>query len=57
MKTNAEIYFEEKMQNPEFRALYTLSKEKIILEFMLEKLIENKGRTMIRFRKNGICLF
>ena len=41
MKTNAEVYLEEKMKDPEFRAIYALSKEKVHIEFMLEKLIED----------------
>ncbi len=41
MKTNAEIYFEEQMKNPEFRVNYSFAREKFKLEFMLEKLIEN----------------
>ena len=41
MKTNAEIYFEEKMKNPEFRAYYALAREKTRLEFLVEKLIED----------------
>ena len=41
MKTNAEIYFDEKMKNPEFRAYYALAKEKTKLEFLIEKLIED----------------
>ena len=40
MKTNAEIYYEEKMKSPEYRANYVLAKEKAKLEFMMEKLIE-----------------
>jgi hypothetical protein len=40
MKTNAEIYFDEKMKNPEFRAFYALAREKTRLEFLMEKLIE-----------------
>jgi len=41
MKTNAEIYLKVKMKDPEFRAQYALSKEKVHLEFVLEKLIED----------------
>ena len=41
MKTNAEVYLEEKMKDPEFRAIYALSKEKVHVKFMLEKLIED----------------
>ena len=41
MKTNAEIYFEKQMKNPEFRVNYSFAREKFKLEFMLEKLIEN----------------
>lgn len=41
MKTNAEVYFEEKMKNPEFRAHYALAREKSKLEFLIEKLIED----------------
>ncbi|MBM2816215.1 MAG: hypothetical protein HW421_2977 [Ignavibacteria bacterium] len=41
MKTNAEMYFDEKTKNPEFRAYYTLAREKTKLEFLIEKLIED----------------
>ncbi|MBM2817003.1 MAG: hypothetical protein HW421_3765 [Ignavibacteria bacterium] len=41
MKTNAEIYFDEKMKNPEFRAFYALAREKTNLECLIEKLIED----------------
>ena len=41
MKTNAEIYFDEQMKDPEFRAYYSLAKEKVKLEFLIEKLTED----------------
>jgi hypothetical protein len=41
MKTNAEIYFDKKMKNPEFKVNYTLAREKTKLEFLIEKLIED----------------
>jgi len=41
MKTNAEIYFEEQMKDPEYRALYALTREKTHIKFMLELLIED----------------
>ena len=40
-KNNYHEYLEKKLQDPEFAALYSLSKEKIRLEIFLEKLKEN----------------
>jgi hypothetical protein len=38
---NYQMYLEKQLQDPEFAALYALSKEKIRLEIYLEKLKEN----------------
>ena len=40
-KNNYQEYLDKQLQDPEFAALYTLSKEKIRLEIYLEKLKEN----------------
>lgn len=40
-KNNYEIYLEQQLEDPEFAALYALSKEKVQLEIYLEKLKEN----------------
>ncbi len=38
---NYQMYIEKELQDPEFAALYALSKEKIRLEIYLEKLKES----------------
>jgi hypothetical protein len=40
-KNNYQNYLDNQLQDPEFAALYALSKEKIRLEIYLEKLKEN----------------
>ena len=39
MKTIHDEYLEEQMRNPEFRAYYTLAREKTKIEFMLDDLL------------------
>jgi hypothetical protein len=38
-KTIHDEYLEQQMQNPEFRAYYTLAREKTRIEFMLDDLL------------------
>jgi hypothetical protein len=40
-KNNYQEYLDKQLKDPEFAALYALSKEKIHLEIFLEKLKEN----------------
>ncbi|MFN3561120.1 MAG: hypothetical protein ACK4XY_04720 [Chloroherpetonaceae bacterium] len=40
MATRYDEYISEQLQNPEFRAIYALAKEKVKLQIQLEKLRE-----------------
>lgn len=58
MKTNYELYRDQKLQDPEFRAKYLLAKEKLNIELMIDSIKEGieqeKSNTVIKRRLNQL---
>ena len=54
MKSEIELYREERMKDPEFRAKYILAKEKLNIELMIDAIERKDSYNAMRRRINKL---